>query len=374
MTPLDYAKSGPPPCEAAVDEIMELTPPEALAADSGDGAPTASSLDELSPTQSRVTPLAYAKSGPPPSEAAVDEIMELAPPEALAANTGDGAPTASPLDELSPTQSRATPPDYDGVFSGSLGAADVRNLSDAVSARQGQEISFFTHRIRKALGRKEVEEEGYCNLRQHYAQLPPGSVRLPGEEESVKEPHDVTRQINVAIDALPYDPGFKPEDSLRAVVRPNGKSRWIETEMLMDKKVVKTALRLRREAAAVSSEAKEMGRVPSDSNYSDDTPEDWSEGSYGDRINRDEEGPIASTGSQPNNQPSGRRPRQRFWPSRRTCRPPDEMVKREVTSTEDRKPPQLRVCSHCRHAQRRRSTSDPLATRNCRTCRATCGR
>ena len=37
-----------------------------------------------------------------------------------------------------------------------------------------------------------------------------------------------------------------------------------------------------------------MGRVPSDSNYSDDTPEDWSEGSYDDRSDRDEEGPIAS--------------------------------------------------------------------------------
>ena len=52
--------------------------------------------------------------------------------------------------------------DYDGVFSGSLGEADVRSLSDAVSARQGQQFSFFTHRIRKALGREEVEkEEGY---------------------------------------------------------------------------------------------------------------------------------------------------------------------------------------------------------------------
>lgn len=39
--------------------------------------------------------------------------------------------------------------DYDGVFSGRLGAADIRNLSDAVSARLGQQFSFFTHRIRR---------------------------------------------------------------------------------------------------------------------------------------------------------------------------------------------------------------------------------
>ena len=128
-------------------------------------------------------------------------------------------------------------------FSGSLGAADVRNLSDAVSARQGQQFSFFTHRIRKALKREEVEkEEGYGNLRQHYAQLPPRSVWLPGEEDPSKEPHDVTRRINVAINALLYDPGFNPEDSLRAVVRPNGTSGWIGTEMLMDEEVVKTFL------------------------------------------------------------------------------------------------------------------------------------
>ncbi len=79
---------------------MELTPPEALAADSGDGAPTASPFDELSPTQLRVTHPDYAKSGPPPSKAAVDEIMELTPPKALAANTGNSAPMASPLDKL----------------------------------------------------------------------------------------------------------------------------------------------------------------------------------------------------------------------------------------------------------------------------------
>ena len=64
--------------------------------------------------------------------------------------------------------------------------------------------------------------------------------------------------------------------------------------MLMDKEGVKTALRLRRKAAAVSSEAEEMGRVPSDSNDYNNTPEDWSEGSYDDRSDRDEEGPIAS--------------------------------------------------------------------------------
>lgn len=98
----------------------------------------------------------------------------------------------------------------------------------------------------------------------------------------------------MAIDALPYDPGFNPEDSLRAVVRHNRTSGWIGTEMLMDKEVVKTALRLRRKAAVVISEAEEMGWVPSNSNDSDDTPEDWSEGSYDDRSDRDEEGPIAS--------------------------------------------------------------------------------
>ena len=51
------------------------------------------------------------KSGPPQTEAAVDEIMKPTPPEALAAYAGDGAPTASPLDELSPTQTRAVPTD-----------------------------------------------------------------------------------------------------------------------------------------------------------------------------------------------------------------------------------------------------------------------
>ena len=85
---------GPPPTEAAVDEITSPTPPEALVANAGGGAPTASPLDELSPTQSRVTPPDYVKSGPPPSAAAVDEIMELTPPEALAANAGNSAPTA----------------------------------------------------------------------------------------------------------------------------------------------------------------------------------------------------------------------------------------------------------------------------------------
>jgi hypothetical protein len=43
--------------------------------------------------------------------AAVDEIMKSTHPEALAANAGDGAPTASPLNELSPTQPRATSTD-----------------------------------------------------------------------------------------------------------------------------------------------------------------------------------------------------------------------------------------------------------------------
>ena len=86
------------------------------------------------------------------------------------------------------------------------------------------------------------KEEGFGDPRQHYAQLLPGSVWLPGEEGPVKEPHDVTRRINVAIDALPYNPGFNPEDSLRAVVRPNGTSGWIGTEMLMDEEVVKTFL------------------------------------------------------------------------------------------------------------------------------------
>ena len=71
----------------------------------------------------------------------------------------------------------------------------------------------------------------------------------------------------------PTEGKFNPEDSLRAVVRPNGTSGWIGPEMLMDEEVVQTALQLRRAAVAGSSEAEEMGRVRSDSNDSDDTPE-----------------------------------------------------------------------------------------------------